>query len=518
MTFFGESLGVYDIYVVAGSLNPSDLYDGVYRVDDGVSVTVTAGDSFIVGCYGPNYLLNTDAVGGLKWVLRASGTGTIDLADAHDPNWAGSAPFSAIASIAVSGGLTDYEVDASTSLRDAPLLTGDTGGGEEIQVRITVVSGSVTLDKVRLQIEPIGGIVGHWSDPHDAGTFTWTGKVRTMTTTSTALEEASREGEFPDIPQGPMSAAAAGSNLTCIIKTGDLGGPYDLALPLNPAYSVLETYSTPLFFGDTYTVRVTATMAQCVATFLADAGYETHRTGPWTDPALAEGIDYIRDPRKTGADDNNYIANDPGDAAISGWNNQNVHIAGYAGGGDQIDGIMWLRDAGNLVSSRVPWQLDLALDDYIVFQRIVETSPGVFEFVLAVDSEAPVLGFDWAFPASNIGIVDSSLGDTSVDVPFYSNSLTSLPTDRFSIRGFINLQIGACPLPGTVPPGVPPGGSSLLGSVGDHGGDIRAYLGISKTTAPVVQYPPYRYWSTGPPPGPNLTGELLDDRVRFWGN
>lgn len=181
MTFYGESMRVSGGWTFAGAIAGSTYRYAVAGVDDGTTVTATVGDSFAIGCYGSKYLTETDTVGGLKWVVRASGTGTLDLADTHDDNWDATdptTPFTSLPSLSIdSAGFTDYTFDASASMRDAALLGGYTMTGEMIELKITVTSGTVTFDKVRLQMEPVGGIVGHWSgwvaDPNPIALTPW---------------------------------------------------------------------------------------------------------------------------------------------------------------------------------------------------------------------------------------------------------------------------------------------------------------------------------------------------------
>lgn len=170
VTFYGESLGRYRAWALTGTPTSTNYSNGFKAIDDGVTVAATVGDSFILGFYGGNdlrYLTPTDVVGGLKWVLRASGTGTLALADTHDDNWSSTTfttPFTDLPQLTVdSVGFTDYTFDADPAMRDAALLTGNTMTGEMIDLRVTVTSGTVTFDKARLQIEPVGGIGGSWS-------------------------------------------------------------------------------------------------------------------------------------------------------------------------------------------------------------------------------------------------------------------------------------------------------------------------------------------------------------------
>lgn len=163
MTFYGEVSGLDYVDVLAGPLSYRAVQNGVNKRDDGVTITLSVGDSVIFNSYWRKWLTTSDTVGGLKWGVRCSGTGTADVSDAFDPSWGTSATFATLPSLNVSTGtLTDFVFDASIELRDASHLAGSNG---PTQLKLTVTSGSLVLDQVRLEIEPVGGIpAGRWSD------------------------------------------------------------------------------------------------------------------------------------------------------------------------------------------------------------------------------------------------------------------------------------------------------------------------------------------------------------------
>lgn len=171
MTFYGESLAIQDATVLTGSLSWSDLYYGVQKYGDGLSATWNVGDSFWVAFISSDWLNTGDVMGALKWGLRAVGTATLELADAHNYDWGygpSTVDWQALPTVTISeSALADVTFDASPSLKDTDLIVA---GDDALMLRVTVTSGSLEVDKARLQIEPVGGIStgGRWSDWQDS--------------------------------------------------------------------------------------------------------------------------------------------------------------------------------------------------------------------------------------------------------------------------------------------------------------------------------------------------------------
>lgn len=448
MTFYGESVGLADVASLAGAVTDGPLYNGVETRDDGLSVTVSAGDSFILMVYGTTYLTDADVVGGLKWVLRASGSGTLDLADAHDPDWWTGATFTSLPSLTISDGtLTDYAFDATTSLRDAPLLDGN-AGGEAIQLRVTVTSGSITLDKIRLQIEPVGGIAGHWSDWFQAGAYP-------IDSQNVELGESDQDTWGLTAYQNPVGVGATGALADVAWRNTNNSNP-----PPNdtPAWDLFRERLGHIYYPPT--------------------GWEAFRDlFPAALGLLIDNVDYSQRPDRTNYDNDPYVQYESTDPnTIAGWDMPDL-------------GIKWLNDGSTFGG----------------FRTATPSPDSQLQVELHTGLTVPAIGAGNAiFPGEGSGTI---LAIVTADT--YYNSSTGVPDMIVPVAD-----------PGPVPtvgifvsepkydthPYVAGLGYEVSGSAEPYGALLNPRVRII--------YPRYRYWIPGIPV-PDLSGKLLDDRVRF---
>lgn len=172
--FYGESYRHAGVVTVAG---PTVAGASIRYHFDGLSQTVSAGGSFIVGCEAePLNLTGSDAAV-VSWVVETgpASAGTLVLASGLDPDWTGSDPADAtqpLGSFAVSGAQT--LVAGPTGLTVADLLAYDA----EPIVLVACTSGSVEIVQVKLRVWPPGGAAGAWEagpawQRSDIGTARW---------------------------------------------------------------------------------------------------------------------------------------------------------------------------------------------------------------------------------------------------------------------------------------------------------------------------------------------------------
>jgi hypothetical protein len=159
VTFPGEAVRLY--YAAQLSGGPDDDGVPVFYLGDGQSYAATAGDDWMAGFYAYDYIETpsepVEAI--LVFETIGSGSGTIRVTYGMDP---------------------DYDLDPSFAVHDAGTHTVTVPGITAIPLpafdlnaywnfdailaaRVEVLSGSFTVDQVRLRLWPPGGPVGGWS-------------------------------------------------------------------------------------------------------------------------------------------------------------------------------------------------------------------------------------------------------------------------------------------------------------------------------------------------------------------
>jgi hypothetical protein len=201
MTFYGESAPLDWANVTTGSPFADD--GDALRFRDG-SATVTAGDVFVAGFFDSTYLAPGDEATFAVAVVHTGGSGTLRLSGGPDPE------FDLDETDASTYALGDHAVSGSgTLVVSLPWVTvaDYLDQAVETAVRVEVLSGSVTLQQVKLRIWPPGGAVGYWSDTYPgwaSGGFTLAASHWDETT---ILDSGTQSGGSPEAAWDAANAA-----------------------------------------------------------------------------------------------------------------------------------------------------------------------------------------------------------------------------------------------------------------------------------------------------------------------
>lgn len=162
----GEKLDLWDANVATGAHTSGEIWLALRfeEPDTGGSLTLVAGDDVWVWSDSTSLLRDTDTIGVCNWVVTSDGDGDVEIYTGHDPLWTGSEPTDwVLAASGVSAGRNFIPLPDADRTFD--WLGGVTGG---LALRLRVVSGSVSIAQVHLQVEPPGGLLvqtGYeWSD------------------------------------------------------------------------------------------------------------------------------------------------------------------------------------------------------------------------------------------------------------------------------------------------------------------------------------------------------------------
>jgi hypothetical protein len=230
--FRGQILDPISVAVTAGTLDAATVFTQIQFRDDGLAATLNAGDEIVVRVEAA--VLNAgDIIANIEWHLNISGPGQVHLEDGFD-------------------------------------------SGTGAAIKILVVSGSVILDWLCLQVEPYGGIQTPgptvWS-PYILPTFIRTGNQGDHTTYVYNTGGDARTVLDQDAAQASVNAsAAAASSLFSATPwtpadTGDGTGD-----PIPDSFSNLETFS--------HMGVATNTNGSAVTLYMQMAGV---RWGEWPD-------------------------------------------------------------------------------------------------------------------------------------------------------------------------------------------------------------------------------------------
>ena len=208
MAWHGEKIGISDVLYSATGLRWSAPYGYWNPVDpDAYSYTISAGNDFYLYFDGAYYLGPSDTLGACNWVLDVtSGTAELEFSHSFDPGWsyAGGYAWSGTETKTITGPGRVWSA-LPMSHRNYDDLYGNTGSP---LFRVRVVSGSIAVNTIYLQIEPPGGlevsIGAHWSDwvtPPPIGvpgTQLKVAQVRSIALQTWDVLEPAGSGHWPD--------------------------------------------------------------------------------------------------------------------------------------------------------------------------------------------------------------------------------------------------------------------------------------------------------------------------------
>lgn len=221
MTFYGESAPLDWANVTAGAPFADDGEAIRFRAG---SATVTAGDVFVAGFFDSTYLAPGDDATFAVAIVHTGGSGTLRISGGPDADWdLDDTDASAYA-------LGDHAVSGSGTLAvTLPWVTvaDYLDQAVETAVRVEVLSGSVTLQQLKLRIWPPGGAVGGWSDTYPGwASGGYTAAVRYWTEVNSLYDSGEQVAEDPEDAWDAANAAMTFNDSTSDTFSTASGGAF----------------------------------------------------------------------------------------------------------------------------------------------------------------------------------------------------------------------------------------------------------------------------------------------------